>query len=83
MESLQEIEKLLTERIKNDLLKDPGCQIGADEPLISSGRIDSLSLVDLALLVEEDFGVHLDDSELNTDYFDTIHQLAELIQSRK
>jgi hypothetical protein len=32
------------------ILKQPGREIGADEKLISSGLIDSFSLMDLALL---------------------------------
>jgi acyl carrier protein len=44
--------------------------------------IDSFSLVDLALFVEDTFNVHLDDSELNEETFDTRDQLAELVASR-
>ena len=55
----------------------------ADQTLISSGLIDSFSLVDLALLVEDTYGVRIDDSELNADTFDTLEQLAALIRSRK
>ena len=51
--------------------------------LISSGLIDSFSLVDLALYVEDQFGVHLDDSELNANTFDTLGQLESLIQQRQ
>jgi acyl carrier protein len=53
------------------------------EPVISSGLIDSFSLVDLALFIEDKFGVRIDDSELNAQTFDTLAQLADLIESRK
>jgi acyl carrier protein len=45
--------------------------------------IDSFSLVDVALLVEDTYGVHIDDSELNAETFDTLNQLAELIRARQ
>ncbi|MDO9120816.1 MAG: acyl carrier protein [Anaerolineaceae bacterium] len=64
------------------ILKQPNRVIKADQLLISSGLIDSFSLVDLALFVEDTFNVHLDDSELNKDVFDTLEQLAELVVSR-
>jgi acyl carrier protein len=51
--------------------------------LISSGLIDSFHLVDLALYVEDTFGVHIDDTELNADTFDTLNQLATIIQQRQ
>lgn len=68
--------------IASTILKQPNRVIKTDQPLISSGLIDSFSLVDLALFVEDTFNVHLDDSELNKDVFDTLDQLAELVASR-
>jgi acyl carrier protein len=65
------------------LLKDPGRGLGADEALVSSGLIDSFSLVDLALFVEASFGVRLHDSELRADVFDTLDQLVTLIATRR
>lgn len=72
----------LQDYIAEKVLKQPGRKIGPDEPLISSGLVDSFSLVDLALYVEDTFGVHVDDTELNAQTFDTLNQLVELIQSR-
>ncbi len=68
--------------IASTILKQPNRVIKTDQPLISSGLIDSFSLVDLALFVEDTFNVHLDDSELNKDVFDTLDQLADLVASR-
>ena len=69
--------------ISNEIMKQPDRQITPDEPLISGGLIDSFSLVDLALFVEETFGVRIDDTELNADTFDSLTQLTELIKSRQ
>ena len=41
------------------------------------------SLVDLGLFIEDTFGVRIDDTELNANTFDTLEQLAKLIQSRQ
>jgi acyl carrier protein len=68
--------------IASTILKQPNRVIKPDQALISSGLIDSFSLVDLALFVEDTFNVHLDDSELNKETFDTLNQLAELVASR-
>ena len=54
-----------------------------DTPLISSGLIDSFSLVDLALFIEDTYGVHIDDTELNAETFDTLDQLTGLIRQRQ
>lgn len=76
---LPNLSKLIAEKI----LKQPNRELKSDQKLISSGLIDSFSLVDLALMVEDTFGVHIDDTELNANTFDTIDQLAALIEQRK
>jgi len=73
----------LSQFIASEILKQPDRTIQPDEALISSGLIDSFSLMDLALFVEDTFGVRIEDTELNADTFDTLHALAELIQSRQ
>lgn len=72
----------LSRYIAAQILKQPKREIAAEEALISGGLIDSFSLVDLALHVEDTYGVHLDDTELNADTFDTLDQLAALIRAR-
>ncbi|HSK88326.1 MAG TPA: acyl carrier protein [Anaerolineales bacterium] len=69
--------------IAAQVLKQPNRRIAPDEPLISSGLIDSFSLMDLALFVEDTFGVRIEDTELNANTFDNLTQLAGLIESRK
>jgi acyl carrier protein len=79
----QEMIQHLAKRIADDIIKQPGKEISPTEPLISSGLIDSFSLVDLSLMVEDDFDVQIDDTELNAETFDTLEELAALIQSRQ
>ena len=69
--------------ITRDILKQPKRSLGPNETLISSGLIDSFSLVDLSLFIEDTFGVRIQDTELNAETFDTLAQLAALIQSRQ
>ena len=76
---ISNIEKFIATQI----LKQPNRNISAEEPLISSGLIDSFSLMDLALYVEDTFGVRIEDTELNANTFDNLNQLAELIASRQ
>ena len=78
-EIITPIAKFIAEKI----LKQPNKVITADESLISSGLIDSFSLMDISLFVEGKFGVRIDDTELNAETFDTLEQLAKLIQSRQ
>ena len=80
---MDDIIDLLTEKITKTLLKDPKLKLDPSEPLISSGLLDSFNLVDLALIIEEEFGVRIEDFELNADTFDTLSDLAEIIAARQ
>jgi len=77
------VHSALETYIAAKILKQPGRRIAADLPLISSGLIDSFSLVDLALFVEDTFGVRIDDTELNAETFDNLQQLAAIVRSRQ
>ena len=77
-----EIIERLSKKIAEDILYQPNRKILSDEPLITSGLIDSFHLVDLALIVEDEFGVRIEDTELNSDCFNTIAQLAKMIMNR-
>jgi acyl carrier protein len=80
---MDEIIQKIAAYIATEILKQPKRMIAADEKLISSGLVDSFSLVDLGLFVEDTFGVRIEDTELNAETFDSLEQLAALIQSRQ
>ena len=80
---MEEIISKLSGFIATKILKQPKRVIRADEPLISSGLIDSFSLMDVSLFVEDTFGVRIEDTELNADTFDSLEQLAKLVMSRQ
>ena len=78
-----EIQQTIADFIAQKILKQPKRVINPTDALISSGLIDSFSLVDLALFVEDTFGVRIADSELNASTFDSIEQLSDLIVARQ
>ena len=80
---MEEMITKLAANIATEILKQPKRNIRPDEALISSGLVDSFSMIDLSLFIEDNFGVRIEDTELNAETFDTLEQLAALIQSRK
>jgi acyl carrier protein len=68
--------------ITTEILNQPDKKLEATQPLLSSGIVDSFSLIDISLFVEETFDVEIDNTELNVDHFDTLEQLAKLIKDR-
>lgn len=80
---MEDISSALNQYIATEIARQPQRVLAPEEPLITSGLIDSFHLVDLALFVEDKFGVHLDDAELNSQTFDTLAQLVALVESRR
>jgi acyl carrier protein len=78
-----EITAALAAYIAAEILKQPGRLIDPQEPLLSSGLVDSFHLVDLSLFVENNFGVRIDDADLNASSFDNLNQLAAFISERQ
>lgn len=76
------LKRELSSYIAREILNQPGREIKPNEALISNGLVDSFSLVDLALHIQDTYSVQIDDTELTADTFDTVNELAELIQSR-
>jgi acyl carrier protein len=69
--------------IVNSLIKNPKFKLGDQDKLISGGLVDSFSLVELSMFLEEKFGVRPDDTELNADNMDTVEMIANYVESRK
>jgi acyl carrier protein len=79
---MSEIIPQLQTFIAAKILRQPGRLITTEEALLSSGLVDSFSLMDLALFIEDMFGVRIEDTELNAQTFDSLAQLNTLIESR-
>ncbi len=73
----------LADFVSKDILKQPRRRLEAGTPLFSSGLVDSLTIIDLAFFVEDRFGVKLKPAELNAETFDTLGDLARLIEERR
>jgi acyl carrier protein len=73
----------LRDYIKAHMIKDTTYPLKDTEPLITGGLVDSFSLVELALFIEEKFGVHFDDPELTADNMDTLNQIVANIEAKQ
>jgi acyl carrier protein len=79
---MPDIRAELKDYLTREILNDPTYPLDDDEPLITSGLIDSFSLVDIALWAENTYGVKIDDTELTADHFDTVAELAAVLAER-
>jgi acyl carrier protein len=57
-------------------------ELTEDTPLLDSGIVDSLGVLDLVVFIEENFGIVAEDHELVPDNFGTIAALTRFVQNR-
>jgi acyl carrier protein len=76
------MKEQLRDYIKAHMIKDTRYPLKDDEPLITGGLVDSFSLVELAVFIEEHFGAHFDDPELTADNMNTLNQIVSNIEAK-
>jgi acyl carrier protein len=74
------VEQKLIDLITAQFLTDPTQKITAETKLISSGLIDSFSLVSLQVYIENEFGKQIPAPKITSESFDTIRQMIQIIQ---
>jgi len=80
-------ENSIKERIKAVIIDSLGLEgmtpdeIGDDEPLFGEGLgLDSVDALELMVVLEKDFGVEIDDQELDPEVFASVNSLEKFIQ---
>jgi acyl carrier protein len=71
--------ELLRRFIVDQLIRNPGVKVDYDTSLLKSGLIDSMSLADLALFIEEDLHVNVPDYGIVPENMDTIRGMLNYI----
>ena len=80
---MQETRDAIRDYIVKELIRNPKYKLGDVDKLISGGVIDSFSLVQLSMFLEEKFNVHADDTDLNKETMDTVEMIANYVESHR
>ena len=56
---------------------------GPDDPLISSGYLDSMSMVNLVIALQAELGIDLDVADISADNFASVRAIADLVAARQ
>lgn len=76
------IREQIIEFIYDEYVEDDSMKIEDDTPLISSGLVDSFSMVSLKMFLEEEFEIQMTDEEASTEAFDTVNRIMTLVQKK-
>jgi len=76
-----EIKKMIIEYVKKEYLdEDSDMEVKEDTKLISSGIVDSFSMVSLKTYLEKKFQIKLPDEDATPEAFDSVNNIIELIK---
>jgi len=76
------MEDVVLEYIRNEYLDDDDedTELDANTPLISSGIVDSFSMVSLKRFLEKRYGISIPDEEASAEAFDTVTSIVSLVK---
>lgn len=73
------MQEIILKRIEEVTFK----KVNADEHLISSGLLDSITLVEFAVSLEEEFNIKIPFTDVNSQNFETATSIEKLVASLK
>jgi acyl carrier protein len=77
MDTISRTKKILRDTLN---LGDRADRLTADTPLLGGlPEFDSMAVVSVVTMIEDEFGVAVDDDELSADIFSTVGSLADFI----
>jgi acyl carrier protein len=76
-----DLRKMVLDYVKAEYIdEDDDTELGPDSPLISSGIVDSFSMVSLKTFLERKFKISIPDEKASPEAFDSVNKIVKLVQ---
>lgn len=78
---MDELEKIILDYVIEEYLEEEDEEeIGVESPLISSGIVDSFSMVSLKTFLERKYNISIPDEKATPEAFDTVKSIANVVR---
>jgi acyl carrier protein len=78
---MEEMQKTIFDYVVNEYIEEGSdVEIGLDSPLISSGIVDSFSMVSLKTFLERKYKISIPDDKATPEAFDTVNKITVLVK---
>jgi len=78
---MDEMEKTILDYVIEEYLEEEDeDEVSIDSPLISSGIVDSFSMVSLKTFLERKYNISIPDDKATPDAFDTVKSIANVVR---
>jgi len=74
-----EIKELILSYVKKEYIEDEDTVVNYDTPLISSGYVDSFSMVSLLVFLEKKFNIKIPSGKATPEAFDSVNNIVALV----
>ncbi|MEI6047375.1 MAG: acyl carrier protein [Bacteroidota bacterium] len=76
---MEEMKDIILNYVKKEYMEDEDEEITFDTPLISSGYVDSFSMVSLLVFIENKFKIKIPPAKATPEAFDSVNNMVELV----
>lgn len=77
--NIDEMKELVLNYVKEEYLDEEQEDVNYDTPLISSGYVDSFSMVSLLVFLENKFKIKIPPSKATPEAFDSVNRIINLV----
>jgi len=77
------MQEKIIQYIKTEIIGDATAELLADDDLLNSGLIDSMSVMRMIAFIEEEFGVKIPPQDMVIEHFLTVDAIAGYLQHAK
>jgi acyl carrier protein len=80
------MKEVILEYVRNEYLDEEDAEdmeLDENTPLISSGIVDSFSMVSLKRFLEKKYEITIPDADASTEAFDTVKSIIEIVNRHK
>ena len=78
----QEIKETVKRHLADFLSPNDLQKLSDSTPLITGGYLDSITLAELAVSLEDRYAVTIHSYEMSVEYFDSLDDIAAMVQSK-
>ncbi|MBI4810587.1 MAG: acyl carrier protein [Ignavibacteriales bacterium] len=76
----EDVKKMIIDYVKKEYLEeDSGVDVNENTKLISSGIVDSFSMVSLKMFLEKKFQIKIPDDKATPEAFDSVNKIIKLL----
>jgi len=78
---MDDMKDVILEYVKDEYVdEDDDIELTHDTPLISSGIVDSFSMVSLKVFLEKKYKIKIPDAEASPEAFDTVSSIVNVVK---